>query len=199
MLAILTVQAILSRAHGNWSATAYPAATILVTAAMLELNRKILFAISLGLHLVVAVLLAIAPAFALQWPVFERLQFLSHVVGWRGAAEAVRTKLAEDRYGALLVDSRELAAELLYYLRDFKVPLYVLPSGPIPTDQYEMTRPYTRGAPEPVLFVSLKRCPTQSLARSFSEVTDLGVATERLVETRTRALHFCRLAGYKGG
>jgi 4-amino-4-deoxy-L-arabinose transferase-like glycosyltransferase len=198
VLAILTVQAILSRAHGNWSATAYPAATILVTAVMLELERKILFAISLGLHLAVAVLLAIAPAFALQWPLFERMQFLSQVVGWRNVAEAVRAKLGEDRYGALLVDSREMAAELLYYLRDSNVPLYAWPSGPVPNDHYEMTRAYRSGAPEPVLFVSLKRCPTQSLSQSFAEITDLGIATERLVEAKTRVLHFCRLADYKG-
>jgi 4-amino-4-deoxy-L-arabinose transferase-like glycosyltransferase len=198
VLAILTAQAILSRAHGNWSATAYPSATILVTAVMLELERKILFPLSLCLHLIVAVLLAIAPAFALQWPVFERVQFLSQVVGWRGVADAVHTKLIEDHYGALLVDSREMAAELLYYLRDSQVRLYVLPSGPVPSDHYEMTRAYRRGAPEPVLFVSLKRCPTQSLAQSFAEITDLGTATERLVEAKTRVLHFCRLAGYKG-
>jgi len=198
VLVILTAQAILSRAHGNWSATAYPAATILVTAAMIELERKILFAVSLGLHLIVAVLLAIAPAFARQWPLFERVQFLSQVVGWRGVADAVGAKLAEGRYGALLVDSRELAAELLYYLRDSNVPLYVWPSGPVPGDHYEMTRAYRSGAPEPVLFVSLKRCPTQSLSRPFAETSDLGVATERLIETKTRVLHFCRLAGYKG-
>jgi 4-amino-4-deoxy-L-arabinose transferase-like glycosyltransferase len=197
VLAILTVQAILSRAHGNWSATAYPAATILVTAAMLELNRKILFAISLALHLVIAVLLAIAPAFARQWPLFERVQFLSQVVGWNGVADAVRTKLNEDHYGALLVDSREMAAELLYYLRDSKVPLYVWPSGPTPTDHYEMTRAYTSGAPEPVLFASLKRCP-RSVLGSFTEVTDLGVVSEAMVKSKTRVLHFCRLAGYKG-
>jgi 4-amino-4-deoxy-L-arabinose transferase-like glycosyltransferase len=198
VLAILAVQAILSRAHGNWSATAYPAATILVTAVMLELERKLLFAVSLGLHLIVAVLLAVVPAFARQCPLFERVQFLSQVVGWRPVADAVRAKLGEDRYGALLVDSREMAAELLSYLRDSKVPLYVWPSGPVPGDHYEMTRAYTSGAPEPALFVSLKRCPTQSLSRSFGTVTDLGIATERLVETRTRVLHFCRLAGYKG-
>lgn len=197
VLAILTVQAILSRAHGNWSATAYPAATILVTASMIELNRKILFAISLCLHLVVAVLLAIAPAFALQSPLFERIQFLSQVVGWRGVADAVRAQLAEGRYGALLVDSRELAAELLYYLRDSELPLYVLRSGPVPTDHYEMTRAYGSGAPEPVLFVSLKRCP-QSLGQSFAEVTELGTVDVPIVKTKTRVLHFCRLAGYKG-
>ena len=47
-LALLVVQALLSRAHGNWSATAYPAASILVTAVMLELDRRVLFKVSLG-------------------------------------------------------------------------------------------------------------------------------------------------------
>jgi 4-amino-4-deoxy-L-arabinose transferase-like glycosyltransferase len=200
VLAILTTQAVLSRAHGNWSATAYPAATILVTAAMIELERKILFAVSLCLHLAVAVLLAIAPALARQWSLFERVQFLSQVVGWQGVADAVRTKLDQDHYGSILVDSRDLAAELLYYLRDStdsKVPLYVWPSGPSPTDHYEMTRAFASGAPEPVLFVSLKRCPRSVLA-SFREVTDLGAISEPMVKSKTRVLHFCRLAGYKG-
>ena len=197
VLAILTVQAILSRAHGNWTATAYPAATILVTAVMLELNRRILFAISLGLHLAIAVALAIVPAFAERLPLFERLQFLSRVVGWRDVADAVREKLGADHYGAVLVDTREIAAELLYYMRDSTVPLYVWPAGPVPTDQYEMTRAYGQGAPEPVLFVSLKRCPA-NLKNSFGEVVELGTETRVLVETKTRILHFCRLSGYKG-
>jgi 4-amino-4-deoxy-L-arabinose transferase-like glycosyltransferase len=197
VLAILTVQAILSRAHGNWSATAYPAATILVTAAMLELNRRILFAVSLGLHLAIAVALAIVPAFAQQLPIFERLQFLSRVVGWRDVADAVRAKLGEDHYAALLVDTREMAAELLYYMRDSVVPLYVWPAGPIPTDQYEVTRAYGAGAPQPVLFVSLKRCPS-NLRDSFGEVVELGTETKLVVETKTRMLHFCRLSYYRG-
>jgi 4-amino-4-deoxy-L-arabinose transferase-like glycosyltransferase len=199
VLAILTVQAILSRAHGNWSATAYPAATILVTAVMIELERKVLFAVSLGLHLLIAVLLAVAPAFARQWPLFERVPFLTQVVGWRDAADAVRAELAQDRYGALLVDSRDMAAELLYYLRDAKVPLYVWQSGPAPSNHYEMTRAYGAGAPEPVLFVSLRRCPSQRLVQAFADVTGLGAATVPLVKDRTRVLQFCRLAGYKAG
>jgi hypothetical protein len=90
-----------------------------------------------------------------------------------------------------------LAAELLYYLRDSKVRLFVWPSGPSPTDHYEMTRAYASGAPEPVLFVSLKRCPRGLLA-SFQKVNDLGVTSKPLVKSKTRVLHFCRLAGYKG-
>ncbi|HEV7464185.1 MAG TPA: hypothetical protein VGN85_09830 [Methyloceanibacter sp.] len=173
VLALLCVQALISRAHGNWSATAFPAASILVTATMFELDWRILFGVSLGLHLAIAVVLAAALTFALQLPMFERLQFLSRVVGWRGVADAVRGKLEQEHYGALLVDTREMAAELLYYLRDEPIPLYVWPSGPSPSDQYEMTRAFTAGAPEPVLFVSLKRCP-ESFAKSFGTFTNLG-------------------------
>jgi hypothetical protein len=197
ILALLAVQAILSRAHGNWTATAYPAATILVTAVMLELNRTTLFRVSLGLHLAVAAILAAAPAFATRLPVFERLEFLSRVVGWRDVAEVVRRKLAEQPYGSILVDTREMAGELLYYLRDVPTPLYVWRSGPTPKDHYEMTRPFTAETPEPILYVSLKACPSR-VTKLFGSFESLGIERVRLVDKKWRVLHFCRLADYKG-
>lgn len=197
VLGLLVVQALLSRAHGNWSATAYPAASILVTAVMLELNRQTLFKISLALHLAFAVIVATVPAFAKQLRLFEQVQFLQSVVGWHESADIVRAKLAEEQYGSILVDTRELAGELLYYLRDVPVPLYVWPSGPTPNDHYEMTRPFTAASPEPVLYVSLKRCP-DSLAKAFGQLTYLGIERVQLVQAKSRLLHFCRLADYKG-
>jgi hypothetical protein len=197
ILALLAVQAILSRAHGNWTATAYPAATILVTAVMLELNRTTLFRVSLGLHLAVAAILAVAPAFATRLPLFERLEFLSRVVGWRDAADVVRRKLAEKPYGSILVDTREMAGELLYYLRDVPTPLYVWPSGPTPRDHYEMTRPFTAETPEPVLYVSLLPCASK-VTKRFGSFESLGMDRVKLVENKGRVLHFCRLADYKG-
>jgi hypothetical protein len=41
----------------------------------------------------------------------------------------------EDRYGSILVDSREMAANLLY----MPTPLYIWPSGLSPRDHYAMT------------------------------------------------------------
>jgi hypothetical protein len=197
VLTLLLVQALLSRAHGNWSATAYPAASILVTAVVLELNRQLLFRISLGLHLAVAVILAVLPAFAQRLPMFERLEFLSRVVGWHQVAEVVRGQLAKERYGSILVDTREMAGELLYYLRDVPTPLYVLPSGPTPADHYEMTRAFSAATPEPILFVLVKDCPSR-LAKLFGSFTEIGTQRVRLVRDRSRELHFCRLAGYNG-
>jgi 4-amino-4-deoxy-L-arabinose transferase-like glycosyltransferase len=196
VLGLVLIQSFLSKAHGNWSATAYPAASILVTQVMLELGRTVLFRVSLALHLAVAVGMAIAPSFARQWPVFEQLRSLNYVVGWRDAAEAVRTKLGADNYGSILVDTRELASELRYYLRDVPTPLYVWPSGPTPTYHDEMTRPFTSASPEPVLLVSLDPCPAH-LTKSFGQYTSLGEWRVRLVKAKWRSLHFCRLADYR--
>jgi hypothetical protein len=196
VLALLLIQSLLSRAHGNWTAVAYPAATTLATAVMIELGRLLLFRISLALHLAVAALIAIAPAFAPQLPSFERLQFLSRVVGWRGVADTVRTKLAEDHYGSILVDSREMAAELLYYLRDNPTPLYVWLYDPKPTNQYELTRAMNQDAADPVLFVTQRKCPSQVLS-SFAEVEKLGSVDVPMVKDKSRAIFFCRLAKYQ--
>jgi len=197
VLGLLVIQALLSRAHGNWSATAYPAGAILVTAVMLELNRETLFRVSLALHLAFAGLVAAAPAFAQHWRLFEQFQFLRSVIGWHQTADLVRAKLAEQHYGSILVDSREMAAELLYYLRDLDTPLYVWPLGAVPHDHYEMTRPFTAGSPEPVLYVTLRRCPGR-LVKSFGESSIVSVERVRLIEAKSRLLHFCRLADFNG-
>jgi 4-amino-4-deoxy-L-arabinose transferase-like glycosyltransferase len=197
ILILLLFQAALSRAHGKWTATAYPAATILVTAVMLELGRQLLFGVSLGLHLAVGAMLAAAPAFAEQLLPFERLQFLSRLMGWREVADAVRAKLAAERYGSILVDTREMAGELLYYLRDVPLPIYVWPAGEEPNDHYELTRPFTSKAPEPVLFISQRQCP-RTIKESFGSFSEVGTVTVPLIKDVKRELYFCRLADFKG-
>jgi 4-amino-4-deoxy-L-arabinose transferase-like glycosyltransferase len=197
ILALLILQALLSRAHGNWAATAYPAASIFVTAILLERGRRLLFNISLALHLILVAALATAPAFARTWPVFEQLKFLRSTLGWEGAAKTVRTRLAEGHYGAVLVDTREMAAELLYYLRDANVPLYVWMRDPTPHDHYEMTRPFGPSTPEPILFVSMKPCP-RNVTRAFDDVTAFPVSRVPLVKDEARLVYACRLSGFTG-
>ena len=105
-------------------------------------------------------------------------------------------RLATNHYNALAVDSRELAAELLYYLRDSKVPLFAIASRDEPANTFEMTRPYRTGAPEPVLFVSL-RPQSRGALNQFRSVTYLGLET--ISDGRPeRTLLFYRLSGFAG-
>jgi len=129
---------------------------------------------------------------------FEDLKFLRSSISWDETSDAVRAKLKQDRYGAILVPDREMAAELLYYLRDLPVPLYVWPRGETPHHHYEMTRPFTAEAPEPVLFVSQRPCPA-SFSQNFSTVEVFAPVHVPLIEDETRALYMCRLEGFGDG
>jgi hypothetical protein len=94
------------------------------------------------------------------------------------------------------VDKREMAAELLYYLRDEAVPLYAWVPGPEPRDHFQMTRPFTASAPEPILLLSLESCPPRITGR-FTDVQPVGVEHVPHIKNKQPNVYFCRLAGYK--
>ena len=195
VLALITMQALLSRAHANWSAGAYPAAAIFVTVFLSE-HRWRLFRISLWLNLGAGLVIGLAPAFAPRLAPFESNQALSRTLGWRELAAVVRTKLDENQYGSILLPTRELASELLYYMRASRPPLFVWRTGTWPAYHYEMTRPFTASSPEPVLFVSLRECP-RDVRAAFDSVTDLGTVDVPIGAQTKRTVHFCRLEGFR--
>jgi len=58
-------------------------------------------------------------------------------------------------------------------------------------------RPFTADTPEPILYVSLRRCPS-TLPGLFGSFENLGTQQVTLVKNESRVLHFCCLADYKG-
>jgi len=111
-------------------------------------------------------------------------------------AASVRQQLAKDRYGALAVDGRDLAAELLYYLRDSNVPLFVISNRDVPASHFAMMRLYRMGAPEPLLFASL-RAQSGALDQ-FRSATFLGSETIPGGGRKGRTLRFYSLSGFLG-
>jgi hypothetical protein len=62
ILILITIQSLISRTHANWTAPVAPAASILVTAWLLERDRRILFWATVGTN-------ALATAAMLMGPV----------------------------------------------------------------------------------------------------------------------------------
>ncbi|WP_244505575.1 ArnT family glycosyltransferase [Methyloceanibacter stevinii] len=197
ILLALVIQALLSRAHGNWAATAYPAATVFVTAILIEHGRRVLLGVSMALHILVAAVIGIAPAFARTWTPFEQLTFLQSSIAWEETADAVRKLLSEGRYGAVLADTRDMTAELLYYMRDVDTPIYAWKRRADPHHHYQMTRPFVAGVPEPILLVSVHSC-RRGIIGKFDNVTELPPVQVPLVRNQTRTLYACVLSGYHG-
>jgi 4-amino-4-deoxy-L-arabinose transferase-like glycosyltransferase len=174
MLMLITMQALFSRALANWAAVAYPAAAILVTAVLLGARPR-LFRISLGLHLVAALVIALTPVFAPDLARLGRPTYdpLVRVLGWREVAAAAQETADMQGAKAILTDDREATAEFLYYLRNTSLPVVVWPRGPTPLDHFEMTRPYTSSTPQPLLYVTLRQAP-KSITEHFSTATMVG-------------------------
>jgi 4-amino-4-deoxy-L-arabinose transferase-like glycosyltransferase len=116
VIVLIILQSFISRTHASWTASAAPAASILVTAWLLERQRKVLFGTTVAINALATAAMLVGPTlppsvFPTSSDPFVRMR------GWDDIAAAVRLQLATNNYDALAADSRELVAELLYYLR----------------------------------------------------------------------------------
>ena len=196
VIAIITIQALISRAHANWAAVAYPAATILVTATLLRLDLKLLFRATLALHAVILLALAAGNALAPTLILPGRADPYARVLGWQGVADVTGRELRANPYGSVLTEDRLVTAELLYYLRDQPVPIRAWKPGDHPRDHFELTRPFTAASGEPALLVTLR--PTQiHVTDHFETVEPLGEIKVPAGPKSSRTVRLFALSGYR--
>lgn len=162
ILSVVTLQALLSRAHANWAAASYVAATVLVTATLMRDRSHKWLRATLGLHGLVMALIAFATAFAGSLRLPGAGDPFARTLGWRALAVETQAVLQAHRqsgepFRTVITDDRAVTAELLYYLRGEATPVLAWRHEGRPRDHYELTRPFGRGAAQPVLLVSLRR------------------------------------------
>jgi 4-amino-4-deoxy-L-arabinose transferase-like glycosyltransferase len=202
VLGIVTAQAFVSRAHANWAAVSYVSATILVIATLLrDLSWRWMRA-SFAINLSILVLLALAVAGAGRFRLPLAGDPFSRTLGWRALAEETAAILAESRragapFGAVMTEDRAVTAELLYYMRHDPTPVLAWMERGRPRDHYELTRPYRKGSPEPVLLVSL-RPGVGSAGRLFATAVPIAERDVPAGARTSRRVTFFRLEGYKG-
>jgi 4-amino-4-deoxy-L-arabinose transferase-like glycosyltransferase len=203
VLAVVAAQAFLSRAHANWAAVAYVAATILVTAAFVRSRSWGWLKASFALHLVVLIALGMAVAYAGRFSLPLAGDPFARTLGWKEIAAAASEELENGRrrgmpYGSVITDERALTAELLYYMRSEPTPVLAWRRGSAAHDHYELTRPFSAGSPEPVLLVGLRQDVGGVLDR-FAKAEPLGSKEIAAGLGKPRTIRFFRLTGFKGG
>jgi 4-amino-4-deoxy-L-arabinose transferase-like glycosyltransferase len=201
ILGIVTLQALLSRAHANWAAPAFVSATVLVVGVMVRDAAwrwlKGSLALNGAVALAIAIVLAQADVIPLRPP-----SPLERVLGWKALGSATRTALQEGRkqgrpYMAVLSNDRAITATLLYYLRDEPAPVKAWRATPKPRDHFELTRPF-RGDKGPVLLVSL------SSDAGWLEKRFRSIKLLRMIETNAgwrqkRPIYLYVLDGFESG
>ncbi|GAB6051820.1 glycosyltransferase family 39 protein [Magnetospira thiophila] len=140
VLLLVTAQAFASRSHANWAATAYVAATPLVTAWLLRVGPRWL-SLSTALHglgvLAILVVFSGAVALPLKKDPLDKLR------GWAEVGARVAAVSRPLHPTAILVHDRLLIGQLLYYLPDSPAPLRMWPGDAAIHNHYELTLPLT--------------------------------------------------------
>ena len=214
LIAIITAQAFLSRAHANWAAAAYVPGSIVVVATLARAGSTRWLNASYALHaaLLAAIVAVTSTAGLFRLPIKpDPLSgALSRTLGWHTLADGVSAELARARaighpYAAVLTDTRAVTAELIYYLRGDPTPVLAFRTHGAPHDHFELTRPYTPASGEPVLLVSLSGAPspdpndsgTTSAAGSFAHAHVALMAPIPAGPATVRLVTLVALSGYK--
>ena len=162
-LAVISVQALLSRAHANWAAAAYPAAVVWLSGRLLTTRiGRITLGASAGLHALVGATflsMTVSPALADAIGIggaFKRAR------GWEVVCERTQeeTRAAGDAVSAVLVDHRALYYALRYYCgpergAPLAAPLRMWVLGETPENQAAATAAMTPDLGDRVLVVHM--------------------------------------------
>lgn len=199
LIAVMTLQALLSRAYANWAAASYAAASVAVAAWLGQRRRPLLVATAL-VHGLAAIVIPLAEplrqgsGIALPY----RLDPYARMRGWPEAGDAVAQLLAA-RPGALLLGNNRLAlAEMVYYGRVAVGDVYAWPPSPSrPRNHFELVNRLDEAADRRFLFIGFGTTK-EDLEACFLVVEPLPPVTVRTHPDRELRLSAFALAGLHG-
>lgn len=204
-LLVILVQEIMSRAHANWAAAAYPAACVLVAAWIDRAFGGMTGRIKAGpfvkggiaLNLIVGLLLSavwVAPGLA---DATGASNAMKGVRGWRQTTTELVARAKALDASAIMVDDRELWHGLDYYGRKIDMPpLRAWQRGPTPRSHAEEEGKMRPGEDSAVLIASGGSGFRAMIRQDFASIRELGYVDIPLSPRRTRRLKLYLGSGY---
>ena len=191
ILAIIAVQAFISRANGNWAAPAFVALSILFPAWALRRSSQRLLAANLVVNGAVALFLAalaVSPAFVAA---VGQENSVKRLRGWDEAGRTISSLAQAAPFSAIVSDDREDMASLFYYARPRTLQLRMWPRQNA-GNEYEASYALRPDEASNVLFVT-RRSDTNDLKRAFASVERIATLQTRLDSKRTRVFYLYAL------
>ncbi len=187
-LVIVAGQAFISRAHANWAASAFVAATLLTAWVLTEgprWRRWVIYG-SVAFHTVVGVLFLTLAASPALTDALGRANDFKRVREWPATADAIARAIEETGVEAVAFDNRNDFHQTQRYGPDIEADLYMWLRQNGPHNFAEATWPLPVGIEGPVLIVSERPREIPVMQADFAEmspageiVIDLGGGIER--------------------
>ncbi|HEX5007716.1 MAG TPA: glycosyltransferase family 39 protein [Hyphomonadaceae bacterium] len=203
-LVVILGQEIMSRAHANWAATAYPAACVLLAswidrAFLGESRAKAAPFVKggIGLNAVIGVLFAIVWVAPALGDALGAANAFKRVRGWEQTADDLGALALEHSATALMFDEREVWHGVDYYGRDKPLP----PIRAWRRTDHPRSHAEEAGAMQPgedgrVIIASVRPDFRPRIRADFEAIEPLGTLTVPLGPKRSRQLKLYIASGY---
>ncbi len=198
-LAVIAIEALLSRAHANWAAVTYVTATVMVVWwCRTHVRWRLLLPISLGLHLAAAAVMVsyhdLARLAGIE--LTRKTDPFNRLRGWNFLGNAVAAQFAQHPGFVLMTDDRMLYAELAFYVRP-RPPQVAWNWHARPTNQFELDTDILQYGNRPILYLSENPDPKDVLTR-FREAAPVATITIPLYRGDARHYSLFAVQGFKG-
>src|SRR5262249_8355074 len=204
-LVLILGQEIMSRAHANWAATAYPAASVLVGSWMTRAFAKSgkwragpMIKAGVALNAIVGAIFLVAWVAPSLGDKAGATNAYKRVRGWEATTEGLARKAAEINATAIMLDEREVWHGLDYYGRNNPAmpPVGAGRRGAPPRSHAEEAAATPPGEDGRVLVASLHCEFAPMIPADFDKVDPAGRLTVPLGPGKTRELTLFIASGY---
>lgn len=194
-LVIVSMEAIVSRAHANWAATAYPAAILLTTGFLFGAGKAWLAKISVAMHLLFVLFFAIGISNFALIDTLKLSQATKNIRGWAAQTSAISNMAAG--FDAIVIDDRALMGTMLYYQGESAFEIVTIDSNARGDNHYEWFKAFDPKRHRRVLFVTT-RDDDAHVEYRFRNIKPLGPQTVDLGNGEMRTYHLFDISGYFG-
>jgi hypothetical protein len=197
-LVIVTLQAFVSRAHGNWAASAYMAGTLLVVSFLLRGSswRRYVLIGSIALHSFMGIGMAVlAPNPALIEAV-GMSNATKRFRGWHETGSTITEIAMADTYDAIVFDDRNVFHQMQRYAPELHRPLSMWLRYSGPSNHAEQRWPLADGFSGRVLIVSHRPFEVARMREDFDSFEPLPTISIALDGNKTREFTLWEAEGY---
>ena len=204
-LVVIMGQEVMSRAHANWAASAYPAACVLMASWLgrgfggesSRVKAGPFIKAGIALNLIVCATFTVAWLVPSLADTLGASSAMKGVRGWKQTTEEIVDRAHQLNASVIMVDDRELWHGLDYHGRNLDMPpVRAWQRGPTPRSHAEEVGKLRAGEDGAILVVSISPGLRMMIREDFAKIEPIGYLDIPITPKRKRHLKLYLASGY---
>ena len=198
-LLIVSIQAFISRAHANWAAAAYIAASLLVVVFLLRGPkwRRLALTGSIAFHTALGLSMAVLVANPALVEAVGASNATKRIRAWHETADAITAAGMAAPYTAIVFDDRNVFHQMQRYATGLDRDLRMWLRYSSPVNHAEQTWPLADDHAGEVLIISHRPLEVARMREDFENFEPAGAVSIALDGNKTREFTFWRASAYR--